>query len=39
MSKKPKLGKTKPDPLEDPWSFLRKKPGVTIKSTARRDPK
>ena len=37
VSKKPKIRYTKRDPLKarDPWEKLRKKPGVTIKSTAR----
>lgn len=38
MSKKPKIRHVKKDPLVDPWAKLRKRPGVTVKSTARRRP-
>lgn len=34
--RKPKIRHVKPDPRKDPWKKLREKPGVTIKSTARR---
>ncbi len=38
--KKPKIRYEKPDPLKarDPWKKLREESGVTIQSTARRDP-
>ena len=39
MSRKPKISRVKEDPKRrDPWKRLRKKPGVTIQSTARREP-
>lgn len=34
----PKIRHIKKDPLKDPWGKLRKKRGVRIISTARRDP-
>lgn len=38
--RKPKVRYVKTDHLKrkDPWKRLREKPGVTIQSTARRDP-
>lgn len=38
MTEKPKVRYVKPDPLKEPWAELRKRRGVTITDTARRDP-